>query len=97
MFDRIKILYQNKKSYCANKNINIKYLSLEEFSIYKYNFRVDVKIGELYFHSHLVNPNFSPRCTQICHNKSRNFLLLISRLCARSKLKLVNLASPARI
>jgi hypothetical protein len=63
MFNRIKILYQNKKSYCANKNINIKYLSLVEFSIYKYNFRVDVKIGELYFHSHLVNPNFSPRCT----------------------------------
>lgn len=51
MFDCIKILYQNKKSYCANKNINIKYLSLEEFSIYKYNFRIDVKIGELYFHA----------------------------------------------
>jgi len=36
---------------------------------------------------HLINLNFSSRCTQICYNKSRNFVLLISRSCARLKLE----------
>ena len=46
---------------------------------------------------HLINPNFSSRYTQIQHNKSRSFVLLISGLLARLRLDLIDLASLARI
>lgn len=44
MFERIEISHRNKESHRTNKNI--RRLSFEEFSIYKYNFRVDVEANE---------------------------------------------------
>ncbi len=93
------ISMQSKDKLAKIKVNNYCLISASKVSITIYVVRLikDFRLKFFEQHPHLVNPNFSPRCTQICHNKSRSFLLLISGLCARSRSELVDLAPPTRI